>query len=210
MKINICNVSKEISGMEILKDINVEMTGGKIYGIQGVNGSGKTMLMRAICGLIRVNQGEISINEKVIGKDISFPESIGVLIENPGLIENYSAFDNLRTLADIRKIATDEEIKELLTKLGLNPNDKKKVKKYSLGMRQKVGIAAAFIENPDIIILDEPFNALDAKTSDILKKMIKDYINKDRIIVITCHDFAILSSICDEIIKMEEGCIVEN
>lgn len=210
MKINICNVSKEISGMEILKDINVEMTGGKIYGIQGVNGSGKTMLMRAICGLIRVNQGEISINEKVIGKDISFPESIGVLIENPGLIENYSAFDNLRTLADIRKIATDDEIKELLTKLGLNPNDKKKVKKYSLGMRQKVGIAAAFIENPDIIILDEPFNALDAKTSEILKKMIKEYINNDRIIVITCHDFAILNSICDEIIKMEEGCIVED
>ncbi len=210
MKINICNVSKEISGMEILKDINVEMTGGKIYGIQGVNGSGKTMLMRAICGLIRVNQGEISINEKVLGKDISFPESIGVLIENPGLIENYSAFDNLRTLADIRKIATDDEIKELLTKLGLNPNDKKKVKKYSLGMRQKVGIAAAFIENPDIIILDEPFNALDAKTSEILKKMIKEYINNDRIIVITCHDFAILNSICDEIIKMEEGCIVED
>lgn len=210
MKINICNVGKEIAGMEILKNINVEMTGGKIYGIQGVNGSGKTMLMRAICGLIRVNQGEISINEKVLGKDMSFPESIGVLIENPGLIENYSAFDNLRTLADIKKIATDDEIKELLSKLGLNPDDKKKVKKYSLGMRQKVGIAAAFIENPNIIILDEPFNALDAKTSDVLKKMIKDYINEDRIIVVTCHDFSMLSSICDEIIKMEEGCVVED
>ena len=210
MKINICNVSKEISGMEILKDINVEMTGGKIYGIQGVNGSGKTMLMRAICGLIRVNQGEITINEKVLGKNMSFPESIGVLIENPGLIENYSAFDNLRTLADIRKIATDNEIKELLSKLGLDPDDKKKVKKYSLGMRQKVGIAAAFMENPDIIILDEPFNALDSKTSDVLKKMIKDYINEDRIIVVTCHDFSMLSSICDEIMKMEEGCIVED
>lgn len=140
---------------------------------------------------------------------MSFPPSIGVLIENPGLIDNYSAFDNMRTLADIKKIATDDEIKSLLSRLNLNPDDKKKVKKFSLGMKQKVGIAEAFMENPDIVILDEPFNALDAKLIKIVDEMIKEYINDNRIILITCHDNSLLTSLCDVIYKMEEGKIIE-
>ena len=209
MEINISNVNKNIKGVEILRDVSLKMVGGKIYGIQGVNGSGKTMLMRAICGLIRTDNGEIKINDKIIGKDLEFPESVGVLIEKPGLIDNYTAMQNLKLLADIRKKTTDQELREFLIKLKLDPDDKRKVKKFSLGMRQKVGIAQAFIDNPDLLILDEPFNALDSEAVEILKNVLKEYINKDRIILLSCHSREILEEVCDEIFKMEEGKIVE-
>ena len=209
MEINISNVNKNIKGVEILRDVSLKMVGGKIYGIQGVNGSGKTMLMRAICGLIRTDNGEIKINDKIIGKDLEFPESVGVLIEKPGLIDNYTAMQNLKLLADIRKKTTDQELREFLIKLKLDPDDKRKVKKFSLGMRQKVGIAQAFIDNPDLLILDEPFNALDSESVDILKTLLKEYINEDRIIILSCHSREILEEVCDEIFKMEEGKIVE-
>ena len=178
MEINISNVNKTIKGVEILRDVSLKMVGGKIYGIQGVNGSGKTMLMRAICGLIRTDNGEIKINDKIIGKDLEFPESVGVLIEKPGLIDNYTAMQNLKLLADIRKKTTDQELREFLIKLKLDPDDKRKVKKFSLGMRQKVGIAQAFIDNPDLLILDEPFNALDSEAVEILKNILREYINE--------------------------------
>lgn len=209
MEINISNVNKNIKGVEILRDVSLKMVGGKIYGIQGVNGSGKTMLMRAICGLIRTDNGEIKINDKIIGKDLEFPESVGVLIEKPGLIDNYTAMQNLKLLADIRKKTTDQELREFLIKLKLDPDDKRKVKKFSLGMRQKVGIVQAFIDNPDLLILDEPFNALDSEAVEILKNILREYINKDRIILLSCHSREILEEVCDEIFKMEEGKIVE-
>lgn len=209
MEISINNVNKTIKGIEILKNVSLEMKSGKIYGLQGVNGSGKTMLMRAICGLIRTDNGEIKINDKIIGKDLEFPESVGVLIEKPGLIDNYTAMQNLKLLADIRKKTTDQELREFLIKLKLDPDDKRKVKKFSLGMRQKVGIAQAFIDNPDLLILDEPFNALDSEAVDILKTLLKEYINEDRIIILSCHSREILEEVCDEIFKMEEGKIVE-
>ena len=209
MEIIINNVNKTIKGIEILKNVSLEMKSGKIYGLQGVNGSGKTMLMRAICGLIRTDNGEIKINDKIIGKDLEFPESVGVLIEKPGLIDNYTAMQNLKLLADIRKKTTDQELREFLIKLKLDPDDKRKVKKFSLGMRQKVGIAQAFIDNPDLLILDEPFNALDSEAVEILKNVLKEYINKDRIILLSCHSREILEEVCDEIFKMEEGKIVE-
>ncbi len=209
MEISINNVNKTIKGIEILKNVSLEMKSGKIYGLQGVNGSGKTMLMRAICGLIRTDNGEMKINDKIIGKDLEFPESVGVLIEKPGLIDNYTAMQNLKLLADIRKKTTDQELREFLIKLKLDPDDKRKVKKFSLGMRQKVGIAQAFIDNPDLLILDEPFNALDSEAVDILKTLLKEYINEDRIIILSCHSREILEEVCDEIFKMEEGKIVE-
>ncbi len=209
MKVELKHVSKNIKGSMVLDDINVELNGGKIYGIQGVNGSGKTMMMRVISGLVRASVGEVVIDGKIIGKDISFPESIGLLIENPGLIMNYTGFENLRTLADVNNIVDDEEIRNLLRKLNLNPDDKKKVKKYSLGMKQKIGIAEAFLENPDLLILDEPFNALDSKSVEIVNGMIKEYKNNDRVIIVTCHDKQMLTELCDEIILMEEGKIVE-
>lgn len=206
-KIEIDNVSKELDGKKILDNINISFESGKIYGLHGVNGSGKTMLMRAICGLIHTTEGEVRIDGKLIGKEIEFPQSVGVLIENPGLIEEYSGYMNLKTLASIRKITTNEEIEEMMQKLLLDPTDKRKVKKYSLGMRQKVGIAQAFIDNPDLLILDEPFNALDSKSVDVVMKMIKEYKNSNRIIIIACHDKNIMDGLCDEIYCISEGVI---
>lgn len=209
MFIEIKNATKEIKKNVVLNDISLCLKSGKVYGIRGVNGSGKTMLMRAICGLIRLSSGSIQIDGKMVGKDIEFPDNTGVLIENPGLIENYTGFMNVRTLADVKKITSDEEIRDILLRLNLDPDDKRKVKKYSLGMKQKIGIAEAFIDKPDLIILDEPFNALDAKSVEIVKAMIREYINGDRIILISCHDAGILNEVCDEIYNMEEGKLIE-
>lgn len=209
MFIEIKNATKEIKKNVVLNDISLCLKSGKVYGIRGVNGSGKTMLMRAICGLIRLSSGSIQIDGKTVGKDIEFPDNTGVLIENPGLIENYTGFMNVRTLADVKKITSDEEIRDILLRLNLDPDDKRKVKKYSLGMKQKIGIAEAFIDKPDLIILDEPFNALDAKSVEIVKTMIREYINDDRIILISCHDAGILNEVCDEIYNMEEGKLIE-
>lgn len=209
MVIEVNGAKKIINKNTVLENINLSFESGRIYGIDGINGSGKTMLMRAVCGLVRLTQGAVFIDGKQIGKDMEFPESAGVLIENPGLIEDYTGFMNLRTLADIKRITSDEEIREMLIKLKLDPDDKRKVKKYSLGMRQKVGIAEAFIDNPDIVILDEPFNALDEKSVEIVKQLIKEYINEDRIIIISCHDSNILNELCDKIYYMEEGKIIE-
>lgn len=209
MHIEINGATKIIKGVTILDDIKIEMNGGKIYGIRGVNGSGKTMLMRAISGLVKLTRGQIIINGKIVGKDIEFPESVGLLIENPGLIDNCTGYENIKMLASIKKITSDDAIKRYMKLLGLDSDDKKKVKKYSLGMKQKVGIIEAFVDDPDLVILDEPFNALDSKTVKILENIIKEYVNDERIILISCHDSQILERICDEIIYIEEGKIVE-
>ena len=209
MLIEINGATKIIKGVTILDDIKIEMNGGKIYGIRGVNGSGKTMLMRAISGLVKLTRGQIIINGKIVGKDIEFPESVGLLIENPGLIDNCTGYENIKMLASIKKITSDDAIKRYMKLLGLDSDDKKKVKKYSLGMKQKVGIIEAFVDDPDLVILDEPFNALDSKTVKILENIIKEYVNDERIILISCHDSQILERICDEIIYIEEGKIVE-
>lgn len=209
MHIEINGATKIIKGVTILDDIKIEMNGGKIYGIRGVNGSGKTMLMRAISGLVKLTRGQIIINGKIVGKDIEFPESVGLLIENPGLIDNCTGYENIKMLASIKKITSDDAIKRYMKLLGLDSDDKKKVKKYSLGMKQKVGIIEAFVDDPDLVILDEPFNALDSKTVKILENIIKEYVNDERIILISCHDSQIFERICDEIIYIEEGKIVE-
>ena len=161
MKIEIKNVTKRIGQTEVLKDIHVTFEGGRIYGLRGKNGSGKTMLMRIISGLVHPTSGTVLINGKELGKDMSFPESIGLLIENPTFIDNFSGYRNLKALADINQLIDEEDVKEIIRKVGLNPEDKKHYKKYSLGMKRRLGIAAAIMEKPDIILLDEPINAID-------------------------------------------------
>lgn len=208
-KIEVKDAVKEIKKHRVLDGINLEFTSGKVYGLNGINGSGKTMLMRAICGLIHLSSGEICVDGKILGKDIEFPESVGVLIENPGLAENCTGFENLRIIADIKKITTDEYIKKLLERLLLDPDDKRKVKKYSLGMKQKIGIAEAFIDEPELLLLDEPFNALDRKSVKAVKEMIREYVNDERIIIISCHDRQIMDEVCDEIYCMEDGKIYD-
>ncbi|MCR1839910.1 ATP-binding cassette domain-containing protein [Murimonas intestini] len=207
MLIEINNLSKEIGNELILKDINMRMESGHVYGIKGKNGSGKTMLMRAICGLIFPTHGSIMIDGKELGKDLSFPESVGALLENPGFINEYSGVKNLKTLAAIQNKVGYEEICEVLVKVGLDPSDNKKFKKYSLGMKQKLGIAGAIFENPELVILDEPTNALDEKSIVSFKEIIKELKARHALVIISCHDTEDLQELSDTIFTMENGSI---
>ena len=208
MYIKITDVNKTIKKAPILRDINLEFTGGKVYGLRGKNGSGKTMLMRAICGLITPDSGIIDIDGKILGKDISFPESIGVLIENPAFIGNYIGFKNLKVLASIQNRIGDEQIRKALEDIGLDPDDKRTYRKYSLGMKQKLGIAAAVMENPDIIILDEPINALDEVSVEKVHDILEEQKKRGAVIIIACHDKEELDQLSDEIIEISDGRII--
>ncbi len=209
MYIKIEHVNKTIKKVPILNDINLELEGGNVYGLKGKNGSGKTMLMRAICGLIIPDNGIIDINGQTLGKDISFPPSIGVLIENPSFLSNYTGYKNLKVLASIKEIADDTMIRKALTDVGLNPDDKRTYHKYSLGMKQKLGIAAAVMEEPDIIILDEPINALDESSVANVRNILQEQKERGAIIIIACHDREELETLSDEIIEISEGMIIK-
>lgn len=208
-KIVISNLSKVIRKNKVLDNISLEMKSGTVYGLQGVNGSGKTMLMRAVIGLIHPSKGSIKINEKVLGKDIEFPESIGFILENPAFLDGYSGGDNLKILTSINGENSEEEIDIWMNKVGLGDAGKKKYKKYSLGMKQRLGIAAALINKPDIIVLDEPTNALDDNGVLMLKDMIQEEKKRGALVIISCHDAGILRELSDVIIKLEEGRVKE-
>lgn len=208
MEIQVKDYTKVIKGSTVLNHVTVTFGDGKIYGLKGKNGSGKTMLMRAVSGLIRPTSGEIVIENEVLGKDISFPRSIGVLIENPAFLAGETGFGNLKMLADIGKGLSDEEIKTALSEVGLEPEDKRSYRKYSLGMKQKLGIAAAIMEHPDIIILDEPINALDQESVEAVKKLIIRERDRGAVIILACHDTEELEYLADEIICIQDGRIV--
>lgn len=205
MQIRIKNLTKSIKDQMILKDINLEMESGKIYGIKGKNGSGKTMLMKAICGLIRPTSGTVEIDGEILGGKRSFPESVGALIEHPGFIPNYSGYDNLMYLACIRKRIGGERVRETMRLVGLDPDNRKSFKKYSLGMKQKLGIAAAIMENPDLIILDEPTNALDDESVVILEDILKNLKKTGKLVILSCHDTEELLKLSDIVFTMKEG-----
>lgn len=208
MKIIIKNYTKKLSHNYVLSDINIELESGKIYGFVGKNGSGKTMLMRAICGLILPTTGYVEIDGKIVGKDISFPENVGALIENPGFIPSYSGFRNLKVLAQIKNKITNDKIVETLEKVGLEPNDRKSFRKYSLGMKQKLGIAAAIMEDPELLILDEPFNGLDEDSVNNIRNLIIESKRQNNIIILSCHDSQEIDILCDEIVEIKSGKIV--
>lgn len=209
-EISIQNLSKTIKGNAVIQDISMNLKSGVIYGFKGINGSGKTMLMRLICGLIRPTEGEIRINGKTLGKDLSFPESIGVFLENPAFLDSYSGFQNLKILASIKSVATDEDIRATLSRVGLSPNDKKKYRKYSLGMKQRLGIAAAIMEKPDIVILDEPTNSLDADGVMLVKQIVQEEKVRGALVILSCHDGALLEGLSDEIFLLERGWLTEH
>lgn len=208
--IKIDNVTKTIKNNTVLENINITLKSGVIIGLRGENGSGKTMLMRLISGLIKPTKGKVYINEKELGKDISFPESIGLLIENPAFLDDFSGFKNLQILASVKNCTTNEKIKNTIKAVGLDPEDKKKYKKYSLGMKQRLGIAAALMESPDIILLDEPTNDLDSKGIEMVKNLLQKEKGRGALIVISCHDLSILQSLSDEIYLIENGKIVNH
>lgn len=210
MKIEVENYTKIIKGITILDNVSITFEAGKCYGLKGKNGSGKTMLMRAVCGLIHPTKGQVIIDGEVLGKDITFPRSVGVLIENPAFISNYTGLKNLELLASIKNVIGTEDIRKTIEAVGLDPDDKRKYRKYSLGMKQKLGIAAAFMENPDIIILDEPINAIDESGVVKVKKLIAEAKERGAVIITACHDAGELEELSEEIICIEEGRIAEN
>ncbi len=185
LKIN--GLSKKFKNHVILKNINIECDYGKVYGFVGPNGCGKSVFFKIVSGFLKADSGEISIDDKVIGKDLDFLPNLGVLIEKPGFIENYNHLQNLKYLASINNIIDDGQIKEYLKLVGLDIKNTDKVKNYSLGMRQRLGIAQAIMENQKIIILDEPFNGLDKDGTNQIKKIIFNLKNEGKLILLTSH-----------------------
>lgn len=210
MEIKLKGVSKDIKGVRILKDINMTLKGGTIYGLRGKNGCGKTMLMRTICGLLIPTKGEVIIEDEVLHRDIAFPKSIGVLIENPSFLQQYTGFQNLKMLAGIQGSIGDEDIRLAMQQVGLEPDDKRIYKKYSLGMKQKLGIANAVMGEPDIIVLDEPINALDEESVKKVKDVLIKLRDQGKLIIIACHDREELEYLSDTIFVMKDGVITGN
>lgn len=188
----------------ILDEINYEFHPGIIYGIHGRNGSGKTMLLRAIAGLIRPTRGEIKIGEKILHQDMDFPESIGVLIETPNFWKNYTGVKVLKTLASIKNVIGQREIEEILQKVGLDPKDSRTVRKYSLGMKQRLGIAQALMEQPDILLLDEPTNAIDKMGVQVVEDLFRKEANRGAVVIIASHNLQDLEH-CDQLLEMDQG-----
>lgn len=210
MNIEIKHVTKVIKKTKVIDNVNFTFEGGKIYGLSGKNGCGKTMLMRLISGLIYPTDGEIVIDGKILGKDCSFPESIGLLIENPAFLDEYTAYENLKMLNGIGGKKIDKEgIAQLLNSVGLDPLDNRKYYKFSLGMRQRLGIAAAIMGDPDIILLDEPINAIDAEGVSDIRDLIRGLRDEGRVIIIACHDKEEMEYMADEIIYLKSGKIVK-
>ena len=203
MKIKIEHVSKKIKDALVLDDVCMTLESGNIYGLQGVNGSGKTMLMRAVSGLMYPTSGTIKIDGKVLGRDMAFPQKIGLLIENPAFIDSYTGYDNLKMLASINKENVD--IYKALELVGLKSDDKRKFRKYSLGMKQRLGIACAIMEDPQLLLLDEPFNALDKKGQETLADIILDMRDKGCLILLSSHDKDELENLSDVIYLVESG-----
>lgn len=201
--VEIKNYCKSIKSRPILNNVSYNFEYGKIYGIYGHNGSGKTMLLRAIAGLLVPDSGSVVIDGKALHKDMSFPPSIGIVIENMNLLPQYNAFDNLKILGKIKKTATDENIKTALERVGLKSD--LKVKKFSLGMKQRLNIAQAVFEKQKIILLDEPTNALDNDGVQLIYKLLKEEKERGALVVITTHHKEDLEEICDVVLEMTEG-----
>lgn len=201
--VEIKNYCKSIKSRPILNNVSYNFEYGKIYGIYGHNGSGKTMLLRAISGLLVPDSGSVVIDGKVLHKDMSFPPSIGIVIENMNLLPQYNAFDNLKILGKIKKTATDEDIKTALERVGLKSD--LKVKKFSLGMKQRLNIAQAVFEKQKIILLDEPTNALDNDGVQLIYKLLKEEKERGALVVITTHHKEDLEEVCDVVLEMTEG-----
>lgn len=210
MAIKFINVSKKFGKKTVLKELNFVIPTGNVIGLQGINGSGKTMIMRLIAGLIYPTTGDVLIDKKRLGKDISFPESLGLMLENPAFLDSYSGFENLKLLASLNKKITDKEIFEVLTLVGLSDNADKKYKKYSLGMKQRLGIAAAIMEKPDIILLDEPTNSLDEDGIRMVREIVFKEKERGATVVLSCHDATILKQLSDSVLCIENGEIVDN
>ncbi len=208
MKIDIDHFTKKLHGRTVLDDVNIHFDSegkGLIVGLQGINGSGKTMLIRALCGLIYATQGTLSVDGQILGKDISFPPSVGALIENPAFLNEYTGRRNLELLSSIRGRLPQGHIDEALNAVGLNPNDHRAYRKYSLGMKQR--LAAAILEKPQLLLLDEPFNALDQDGVEQVAHVIQEQRALGKMVFLACHDANELYNLSDIVITMKNGAV---
>lgn len=203
--IEVKNVGLILQKNEILKDISVHFERGKIHGLIGRNGSGKTMLMKCICGFVKPTAGEILVDGKRIGKDCDFPQNAGIIIETPGVIPYYSGYKNLKLLADLRGKISREDIRKTMEQVGLNPDLKRHVRKYSLGMRQRLGLAQAIMENPDLLVLDEPMNGLDKDGVSDMREYLLDLKSQGKTILIASHSAEDIDILCDTVCEMDKG-----
>lgn len=203
--IEVENVSLTLGKNPILTDVSVSFEEGKIHGLIGRNGSGKTMLLKCICGFIKPTKGQIVVDGKRVGKDVDFPKDMGVIIETPGFIPYYSGYKNLKILAGLSGKADKEKIKECMQRVGLDPNLKRHVKKYSLGMRQRLGLAQAIMEDPKTLILDEPFNGLDKDGVQEMREYLLGYKEHGKTILICSHSAEDISILCDTVHEMDKG-----
>ena len=203
--IEVNNVRLTLQKNEILKDLSVNFERGKIHGLIGRNGSGKTMLMKCICGFVKPTAGVILVDGKRIGKDCDFPKNTGIIIETPGFIPYYSGYKNLKLLADLRGKISREDIRKTMEQVGLNPDLKRHVRKYSLGMRQRLGLAQAIMENPDLLILDEPMNGLDKDGVSDMRQYLLDLKSLGKTILIASHSAEDIDILCDTVCEMDKG-----
>lgn len=205
MTIEVKSVTKVLRKITVLEDVNLILESGTIYGLRGVNGSGKTMLMRLMAGLIRPTKGKVLLDGRRLGKELSFPSDMGMLIENPAFLDGYTAAQNLRLLAGIRKKVGEERIREILEQVGLGWEDKRKYRQFSLGMKQRLGIAGAVLEHPQLLLIDEPTNALDTDGVEMVQELLLEEKKRGALIVLACHDFSILQSLSDVLYSVKEG-----
>ena len=203
--IEVSNVSKKYKDRMLVDDVSFTVEKGEILGIVGLNGSGKTVLLKCICGLMDYSGGTITVNGKVIGKDCEYPANMGVIIETPGFLPYHSGYKNLEYLASLRKKISKQDIKDVLVKVGLAGEEKKLVAKYSLGMRQRLGIAQAIMENPELLILDEPMNGLDKDGIAEVRKLLLEMKAEGKTMIITSHNEEDIKVLCDKVIEMDKG-----
>lgn len=197
------NVYKSFGKETVLADVNLSIPPGSIVGVVGNNGSGKTVLMKCICGFLRPDRGSVTVNGVRVGKDRDFPDSLGIIIETPGFIPNMSGYRNLKTLAALRGLIGKREILEVLERVGLSKSAKKAVSKYSLGMRQRLGIAQAIMEDPAVLILDEPFNGLDKSTVEDMRGLLLGLRDSGKAIMLASHNAQDIAELCDSVYEMD-------
>lgn len=199
------NVSKDFGKDRVLKSVTRDFERGKIHGVVGNNGSGKTVMFKCICGFLQPTEGKIWVDDKRIGVDVDFPQDIGIIIETPGFLPQYTGVKNLEILASLKKKISVEQIADTIRRVGLDPTMKKPVGKYSLGMRQRLGIAQAIMESPSLMILDEPMNGLDKHAVKDMRELFKSLKNDGRTILIASHNVTDIEELCDTVCEMDGG-----
>ncbi len=203
--LDVCRIGKAIGPERVLDDVSFSVGRGEVVGLEGRNGSGKTMAMRVVLGLVRPDEGRVVVGGRTLWQDASFPPSVGLLIEAPALMGTCSALENLRLLASIKGVASDDDLRRAIERVGLSPDERKWVRKYSLGMRQRLGLAMALMEAPELLVLDEPTNALDERAQETLVGIVAEERARGAAVLLSSHDADFLRATCDRVYHMGSG-----